>query len=155
VRRLPVVLVLTSAFAFPKDAKKTIITVVDSNKAVSTSYWTSPGRAGYSKTNCNESATATPTFTGATAAGSSDCTTTYVPPTGPQTTAIDNVQVSVKAIIEGEHVWLWCRRGFRDCRELNPGWYKAEVKDNSVWIAGEDTITHKPLRIKYKIVNNW
>jgi hypothetical protein len=140
--------------AFGK-AAKTVITVVDSNKVVNTSYWTAPGRAGYSKTNCDGTATATPTPTGATAIGSTDCTTAYVPPTAPQTIAFDNVQVSVKAIVEDQHVWLWCRRDLRDCREINPGTYEAEVKGKSVWIVGEDTLTHKPLRIKYKIVNNW
>jgi hypothetical protein len=128
---------------------------VDSNKVVNTSYWTAPGRAGYSKTNCDGTATATPTATGAIASGSTDCTTTYVPPTAPQTIVFDNVQVSVKAIIDEQHVWLWCRRDLRDCREINPGTYEAEVKGKSVWILGEDTLTHKPLRIKYKIVNNW
>ena len=150
-----VVLLFVSGFAEAKSSRKTVITVVDSNKIVNTSYWTDAGRAGYSKTNCDESATATPTATGAIASGSTNCTTSYVPPVAPQVTAVDNVQVTVQAIVEDQRVWLWCRFDLRDCRQINPGTYSAEVKDKSVWIMREDTLTHKPLRIKYKIVNNW
>ena len=155
MKKLGMSLVLMCVLASAKDSKKTVITVVDSNKIVNTFHWTTPPRPGYSNTNCDQSATATPTAIGATASGSSNCTTTYVPPTAPQTTTFDNVQISVKAIVEDQRVWLWCRRDVRDCREIIPGSYNAEVKGKSVWIIGEDALTHKPLRIKYKIVNNW
>jgi hypothetical protein len=67
--RLLTLFVLVPVLASAKGTK-TVIRVVDSSKVVNTAYWTALGRAGYSKTNCDGTETATPTPTGATAIGS-------------------------------------------------------------------------------------
>lgn len=149
---------LIALIAFPLLAKDkgAIINV----QVLSTEAWTRTvtlrhaGTAGTSKTDCSTSGTASdPAGTGtATINADTDCTTTTTPGTAPHTTTRQVQQETVHAVLpDGRQVTLWCQKGWRDCRNLSEGTYKAQIEGGSVlWIFVQQ-LDNTEKRIKYKL----
>jgi hypothetical protein len=117
--------------------------------------------AGTSNTNCNTNGTADANtygnITTGTVNATTNCTTTTTPGTPAYTTHHPVQQESVHAILNGQHVTLWCQAGFRKCANLSPGLYTAEADgDKAVRIYVYSLITHKLMgKIKYRLVGSW
>lgn len=117
--------------------------------------------AGTSNTNCNTNGSADATTYGNTTTGTvnatTNCTTTTAPGTPAYTTHQAIQQESVHAILNGQHVTLWCQAGFRKCANLAPGLYTAEADgDKAVKIYVYSLITHKLMgKMKYRLVGSW
>ena len=86
---------------------------------------------GTSNTSCNTNGSVNTTTYGDNTNGNvyatTDCTTTTTPGTPAYTTHQAIQQESVHAIMNGQHVTLWCQVGFRKCANLAPGTYTAEA----------------------------
>jgi hypothetical protein len=80
-----------------------------------------------------------------------------VPGTPAYTTHRAIQQESVHAILNGQHVTLWCQAGFRKCANLTPGTYTAEADgDKAVRIYVYSLISHKLMgKMKYRVVGSW
>ena len=120
-----------------------------------------PARAGTSNTNCNTNGSVNATTYGDTTSGNvnatTNCTTTATPGTPAYTTHHAVQQESVHAILNGQHVTLWCQAGFRKCANLSPGLYTAETDgDKAVRIYVYSLTTHKLMgKMKYRVVGSW
>ena len=116
---------------------------------------------GTSDTNCNTNGTGNATTYGNTTSGTvnatTNCTTTSAPGTPAYTTHRAVQQESVHAILNGQHVTLWCQAGFRKCANLAPGTYTAEADgDKAVKIYVYSLISHKLMgKMKYRLVASW
>lgn len=119
------------------------------------------GTAGTSNTNCDTNGNVNATTYGNTTNGSvnasTNCTTTSTPGTPAYTTHHAIQQESVHAILNGQHVTLWCQAGFRKCANLAPGNYTAEPDgDKAVRIYVYSLISHKFMgKMKYRLVASW
>ncbi len=117
--------------------------------------------AGASDTNCNTNGSVDATTYGNTTNGTlnatTNCTTTTAPGTPAYTTHRAIQQESVHAILNGQHVTLWCQAGFRKCANLAPGTYTAEADgDKAVRIYVYSLISHKLMgKMKYRLVASW
>jgi hypothetical protein len=117
--------------------------------------------AGTSDTNCNTNGSVDATTYGNTTNGSvnatTNCTTSTTPGTPAYTSHYAIQQESVHAILNGQHVTLWCQAGFRKCANLAPGTYTAEADgDKSVRIYVYSLISHKLMgKVKYRLVASW
>jgi hypothetical protein len=117
--------------------------------------------AGTSDTNCNTNGNIDATTYGNTTSGSvnatTNCATTSTPGTPAYTTHHAIQQESVHAILNGQHVTLWCQAGFRKCANLSPGTYTAEADgDKAVRIYVYSLISHKLMgKMKYRLVASW
>lgn len=116
--------------------------------------------AGTSDTNCNTNGNVNETTYGNTTNGNvnatTNCTTTSTPGTRAYTTH-HAIQESVHAILNGQHVTLWCQSGFRKCANLSPGTYTAEADgDKAVRIYVYSLISHKLMgKMKYRVAGSW
>ncbi len=119
------------------------------------------GTAGTSNTNCDTNGNVnTSTYgnmTNGNVNATTNCTTTSTPGTPAYTTHAAIQQESVHAILNGQHVMLWCQAGFRKCANLTPGTYTAEPDgDKAVRIYVYSLISHKLMgKIKYRLVGGW
>lgn len=117
--------------------------------------------AGAANTNCNTDGNINETSYGNTTNGtvnaSTNCTTTSTPGTAAYTTHHAIQQESVHAILNGQHVTLWCQAGFRKCANLNAGTYTAEADgDKAVRIYVYSLISHKLMgKMKYRLLGGW
>lgn len=117
--------------------------------------------AGTSDTNCNTNGSIDTTTYGNTTSGNvnatTNCATTTTPGTSAYTTHYAIQQESVHAILNQEHVTLWCQSGFRKCANLTPGTYTAEADgDKAVKIYVYSLISHKLMgKMKYRLVGGW
>jgi hypothetical protein len=117
--------------------------------------------SGTSDTNCNTNGNVNETTYGNTTNGNvnatTNCTTTSTPGTPAYTTHRAIQQETVHAILNGQHVTLWCQSGFRKCANLNPGTYTAEADgDKAVRIYVYSLISHKLMgKMKYRLVGGW
>lgn len=117
--------------------------------------------AGTSDTNCNTNGSVDATTYGNTTTGSvnasTNCTTTSTPGTPAYTTHRAIQQESAHAILNGQHVTLWCQAGFRKCANLAAGLYTAEADgDKAVRIYVYSIISHKLMgKMKYRLVGGW
>ena len=117
--------------------------------------------AGTSDTNCNTNGNIDATTYGNTTTGNvnatTNCTTSTTPGTPAYTTHHAIQQESVHAILNGQHVTLWCQAGFRKCANLTPGLYTAEADgDKAVRIYVYSLISHKLMgKMKYRLVGSW
>jgi hypothetical protein len=151
-----VLLIFLFASALLAKDKGAIINV----QVLSTEAWTRtvtihhPGTAGSSKTDCSTNGTASdPAGTGtATINASTDCTTTTTPGTAPHTTAREFQQETVHAVLpDGRQVALWCQKGFRDCRNLSEGTYKAQIEGSSILWIFVPQLDKTEKKIKYRL----
>ena len=116
---------------------------------------------GHSDTNCNTNGSIDSTTYGNVTNGSlnasTNCTTTTTPGTPGYTTHSAIQQESVHAVLNGQHVTLWCQAGFRKCANLAPGTYTAEADgDKAVRVYVYSLVTHKLMgKMKYRIVSSW
>jgi hypothetical protein len=113
-----------------------------------------PGTAGTAKTDCSTNGTASdPGGTGtATINASTDCTTTTTPGTSPHTTTREIQQESVHAVLPGgRQVTLWCQKGWRDCRNLSEGNYKAQIEGSSTLWIFVPQLDNTEKKIKYRL----
>lgn len=119
------------------------------------------GTAGTSNTNCNTNGNVEATTYGNNTNGSvnatTNCTTTSTPGTPAYTTHRAIQQESVHAILNGQHVTLWCQAGFRRCANLAAGTYTAEADgDKAVKIYVYSLITHNLMgKMKYRLAGSW
>jgi hypothetical protein len=119
------------------------------------------GTAGSSNTNCDTNGNVSATTYGNTTSGSVDattnCTTTSAPGTPGYTTHGAIQQESVHAILNGQHVTLWCQAGFRKCANLAPGTYTAEADgDKALRLYVYSLISHRLMgKMKYRLVGSW
>lgn len=129
-------------------------------QVLSTEAWTRTvtvhhsGTAGTSKTDCSTTGTATdPAGTGtATINADTDCTTTTTPGTTPHTTTRQIQQETVHAVLpDGRQVTLWCQKGWRDCRNLSEGTYKAQIEGSSVLWIFVPQLDNTEKKIKYRL----
>jgi hypothetical protein len=117
--------------------------------------------SGTSDTNCNTNSSVDATTYGNTTNGNinatTNCTTTTTPGTPAYTTHRAIQQESVHAILNGQHVLLWCQAGFRKCANLAPGLYTAEADgDKAARIYVYSLISHKLMgKMKYRLVGSW
>jgi hypothetical protein len=117
--------------------------------------------AGTSDTNCNTNGNIDTSTYGNTTSGSvnatTNCATTSTPGTPAYTTHHAIQQESVHAILNGQHVTLWCQAGFRKCANLSPGTYTAEGDgDKALRIYVYSLISHKLMgKMKYRLVASW
>jgi hypothetical protein len=117
--------------------------------------------SGTADTNCNTNGNVDATTYGNTTSGSvnatTNCTTTSTPGSPAYTTHHAIQQESVHAILNGQHVTLWCQAGFRKCANLSAGTYTAEADgDKAVRIYVYSIITHKLMgKMKYRVVGSW
>jgi hypothetical protein len=117
--------------------------------------------AGSSDTNCNTNGSVDATTYGNTTSGSvnatTNCTTNTTPGTPAYTTHRAIQQESVHAILNGQHIMLWCQAGFRKCANLTPGTYTAEADgDKAVRIYVYSLITHNLMgKMKYRLTGGW
>ncbi len=146
--------------ALAKEKPRITVQVVGTQTSERQYTYTIPGTAGTSTTNCNTNGNGSVygTTNGSTINGTVDtnsttnCTTTSQPGTPPSTHVSSIAQEHVRAIMaDGTHVTLWCQAGFRRCASLQPGYYSAEVKGNTVWMYAHD-LSGKEHKIKYKAV---
>jgi len=154
----------TSAFCFlllataavGKDKPKITIQVVDTQASERQYSYVVPGTAAQSTTNCNSNATAMAIGDNMTTAnGTTNCRTTTTPGRPARTVVNSIPQEHVHAIMpEGTHVTLWCQRGFRQCRYLNPGTYAAQLSGDTLWVYGHD-LGGKEHKIKYHAAGGW
>lgn len=116
---------------------------------------------GTSSTNCNGNGNGTATTYGNITTGNvnttTNCTTTTTPGRAAYTTRRAILQESVHAILNGQHVTLWCQAGYRKCANLAPGTYTAEADgDKAVRIYVYSLISHKLMgKMKYRAVGSW
>jgi hypothetical protein len=119
------------------------------------------GTAGTSNTNCNTNGNIDATTYGNTTSGSvnatTNCATTSTPGTPAYTSHYAVQQESVRAILNGQHVTLWCQAGFRKCANLSAGTYTAEADgDKALRIYVYSLISHKLMgKMKYRLVASW
>lgn len=117
--------------------------------------------AGSSDTNCNTNGSVDATTYGNTTTGNvnatTNCTSTTTPGSPAYTTHHAIQQESVHAILNGQHITLWCQAGFRKCANLTPGTYTAEADgDKAVRIYVYSLITHKLMgKMKYRVAGGW
>jgi hypothetical protein len=117
--------------------------------------------SGTSNTNCNTNGDVNATTYGNTTNGNvnatTTCTTSSTPGTPGYTSHYAIQQESVHAILDGQHVLLWCQAGFRKCANLSPGEYTAEADgDKAVRIYVYSLISHKLMgKMKYRLVGSW
>jgi len=112
------------------------------------------GTSGSATTDCSTNGTASdPGGTGtATINANTNCSTTETPGTAPYNTTREVQQETVHAILpDGRQVTLWCQRGFRDCRNLPEGNYKAQIEGGSVMWIFVTQLDNKEKKIKYKL----
>jgi hypothetical protein len=119
------------------------------------------GTSGTSSTNCNTNGNVNATTYGNTTNGSvnatTNCSTTTIPGSPAYTTQHAIEQESVHAILNGQHVTLWCQAGFRRCANLAPGTYTAEADgDKAVKIYVYSLVTHNLMgKMKYRLLGSW
>lgn len=117
--------------------------------------------SGSSNSNCNTNGSVDATTYGNTTSGSvnatTNCSTTTTPGSPAYTTHQPIQQETVHAILNGQHVTLWCQAGFRKCANLAPGTYTAEADgDKALRIYVYSLITHKLMgKMKYRLVASW
>ena len=114
-----------------------------------------PGTQGTSNTNCYTNATGMSIGDDTSVSGTTNCTTTTSPGT-PATTVVRSIpQEHVYAVMpDDSHVTLWCQSGFRRCSYLQPGFYDAEIKGNSLFVHTHD-LSGKEFKVKYHAVGGW
>ena len=129
-------------------------------QVLSTEAWTRtvaihhPGTDGSAKTDCSTNGSASdPGGTGtATINASTNCTTTTTPGTAPYTTTRAIQQETVHAVLpDGRQVTLWCQKGWRDCRNLSEGTYKAQIEGSSVLWIFVPQLDNSEKKVKYKL----
>ena len=157
--RLPylvLVLVAIAPAVAAKNPAKVIRIQVVTSKASQRQYgYTLPGTQGTSNTNCNSDATGTTLGNNTTINGTTNCTTTTTPGTPARTVVNSIAQEHVYAVMpDDSHVTLWCQAGFRRCSYLQPGFYSAEIKGNSLFILAHD-LSGKEFKVKYHAVGGW
>ena len=149
---------LSVALSMPLPAKDKgpIITV----QVLGTDAWTRAvtihhaGTQGSSNSHC--STTGSVSDPGGTGTASIDadtnCTTTSTPGRAPYTTTRNIQQETVHALLpDGRQVTLWCQKGWRDCRNLAEGSYKAQIEGRAViWIFVLQ-LDNSEKRIKYRL----
>jgi hypothetical protein len=113
-----------------------------------------------SQTSCNSNGSTNGTVDGtggvyATTNTTTNCTTT--PGAAPYSEQRSITQESIHAILNGQHVLLWCQNGFRKCAALAPGTYQAEPDgNNAVKIYVYSLVTHQEIgKIKYRVAGAW
>jgi hypothetical protein len=150
---LAVLLLASSMLAKDKGA---IINI----QVLSTQAWTRTvnihhrGSDSTSTTDCSTNGTASdPGGTGtATINANTNCNTTTTPGTAPYTTTREIQQETVHAVLpDGRQVTLWCQRGFRDCRNLPEGTYRAQIDGASVLWIFVPQLDKTEKKIKYKL----
>jgi len=147
--------------AFAKDKETFQIEVVGTDTWQSDVAIHHAGTAGTSDTNCNTNGNVDATTYGNTTTGNvnatTNCTTTTTPGRPAYTTHHAIQQESVHAILNGQHVTLWCQAGFRKCANLSSGTYTAEADgDKAVRIYVYSLISHKLMgKMKYRLVGSW
>jgi hypothetical protein len=115
--------------------------------------------SGYAQTNCNTNGSTNGTVSDsgnvyATTSDTTNCSTTSSPA---YTTHREITQESIHAILNGQHVLLWCQNGFRKCSALQPGTYQAEPDGkNAVKIYVYSLVTHEEIgKLKYRVAGTW
>ncbi len=153
---LAIVLVTMVPAAAAKDSPKSIKIQVVTSQASQRQYaYTLPGTQSTSATNCNGTASGTTIGDNTTVNGTTNCTTTTTPGSPPRTVVNRIAQEHVYAIMpDDSHVTLWCQAGFRHCFYLQPGFYTAEVKGNSLFILAHN-LSGKEFKVKYHAVGGW
>ena len=117
--------------------------------------------SGTANSNCNTNGDINATTYGDNTYGSvnstTNCTTTTTPGTPAYTTHYAIQQQSVHAIVNGQHVTLWCQVGFRKCAGLQPGTYTAEIDgDKALKIYVYSLTSHKLMgKMKYRVAGSW
>ena len=112
-------------------------------------------------TGCNTNGTVNSTTYGDQTYGNvnatTNCTTTSTPGSPAYTDHYAVQQESVHAILNGQHVILWCQAGFRKCANLQPGTYTAEVDgDKALKIYVYSLTSHKLMgKMKYRLAGSW
>lgn len=146
---------VVASMALAKEHQQVAVEVVDSETSMRQFTYFIPGTPSRSTTNCNQNATIYDSGgSTATASGTENCTTTTTPGRPPSTELGQIAQDHVRAVIEGQHVMLWCQAGFRHCAHLRPGTYFGEIKGSAVWLDVYD-LGHKKHRIKYRDAGGW
>jgi hypothetical protein len=134
--------------------RRTLIEAVDSESSARRFAYFIPGTAAQSTTNCSSNGTIYDSGYIATTSGNTNCQTTTIPGTPATTGSYSIPQENVHAIIRGYHVNLWCQVGFRRCGHLQPGYYNADIKGDSVWVYAAD-LGGKEHKIKYRNAGGW
>jgi hypothetical protein len=79
----------------------------------------------------------------------------FIPGAFPVGGVADIAQENVHVIIDGVHVNLSCQAGgWHKCAGLQPGYYNAEIKGDSVWVYCGD-LGGKEHKIKYRNAGGW
>jgi hypothetical protein len=160
-RVLVMILVALPLLVFAKDKETFQIEVVGTDAWQRDVAIHHAATAGTSNTNCDSNGNVNASTYGNTTNGSvnatTNCTTTSTPGTPAYTTHSSIQQESVHAILNGQHVTLWCQAGFRKCANLAPGTYTAEADgDKAVRIYVYSLISHKLMgKMKYRLVSSW
>ena len=156
-----ILMMVCSIATFAKDKQTIQIEVVGTDswqRDIATHHAATSGTAN---TNCNTNGNVNATTYGDNTYGSvnstTNCTTTTAPGTAAYTTHYDIQQESVHAIVNGQHVTLWCQVGFRKCASLQPGTYTAEIDgDKALKIYVYSLTSHKLMgKMKYRVAGGW
>jgi len=73
-------------------------------------------------------------------------------PEPPHTLPLESQQETVHAVLpDGRQVTLWCQKGWRDCRNLPEGTYKAQIEGGSVLWIFVPQLNNTEKKIKYRL----
>ena len=137
--------------------------VLDSRSSQRAFSYTTPGRAGTSTTTCNTNGNGTlnastygnNTYGTVDTNTQTNCNTTSIPATPPQTYTNYIQQEYIKAVLpNGSQITLWCQAGFRKCYQLQPGYYDAEITGGNTVMVIVTDLQGKERKVKYRSVAN-
>ncbi len=110
------------------------------------------------RTTCDQSGTINDV--GPTTSVNSTTTCTTTPGRPAQEVPVAHQSADVRVIIDDQKLVIECSVGWRRCVTLQPGMYNVEYslkKENwkDIWVFGNDTVTGKAGRVKYRVVGEW